>query len=61
MLRFMNKACYCNAVSSVKDYFTKKTSAHKWNTGFSQLDHRIYPVIGQKLQLMGFYLYLLTR
>lgn len=53
MLQIMNEACYCSAVTSVKDYFTKKTIAHKWNTGFSQLDHRIYPVIGQNTSVNG--------
>jgi hypothetical protein len=26
-----------------------KTIANKWNLGFSQLEHRIYPVIGQNI------------
>jgi cytochrome bd-type quinol oxidase subunit 2 len=31
----------------------RKIIAHKWNTGFSQLDHRICPILRQNKSLIG--------
>jgi hypothetical protein len=43
---------YCKR-TNVNEKYLNKTIAHKWNTGFSQFDHRIYQVFKLNKSLIG--------